>query len=1805
MLRFFTKNFFSFSIMSAILRKKARRNGLRKYLLDVLKQAEDSLKEDNCEQIQIVAIKNSLQKVSQELSSLDDEILSSLDPEEIEKDVSESMKLFEPVHLVEAKLDDRLNKITLISSEKAPSSAPSSSSSVNFRLPKFELPFFNGDPLCWQGFWDQFNASIHSNESIRDIDRFNYLKRYLKDEALSAVSGLSLCSENYLEAIKILQGRYGNEQVLIQAHMSSLWKLKKIRRKDDVKGLRKLYDDVENCVRNLKALKVDTPGYGSLLIPILRERLPDEILMMISRQFGDSVWTLEHLLKYFHQELRALENCIKSGSESSDPAKHFDFTASNLLSTADVRKCVFCFQSGHSSVKCRSVTNHRSRKEILRKYSRCFICLQKGHVASDCTLKYTCNRCQVGGHNISICPGKNDQQGSKTQNDSSEPSKTTAGHTYNTDKGILLQTAKATVLDIPGNNSATCRILFDSGSQRTYVDEKVAKFLKLKPIRSEKLLINTFGNIESFERNLDVVQVKVKHREKDLFVFIEALCVPSICSPLSNQSSHKAKYTHSHLSNLSLADEGVDELECNVELLIGLDYYHSFFSGQMRKGESGPVALESILGWVLSGPLSTKSCKSNSHCFEAHTMRCDVSYVSKKDDTIRNELSKFWQVEEVTCDNDVVNQFEKDIIHDGERYVTKLPFKPDHEPIPDNFEVCEARLKSLKRQLMKQNLQDAYQDIMTDYETKGIIERVPDKEIPCTEGMVHYLPHRPVIREDKETTKVRAVFDASCDVNGPSLNNCLYSGPNLLGKIFDILLRFRLNPIAILADIKQAFLNVSVSPEHRDFLRFLWQDENEETIIYRFLRVVFGLTSSPFLLNGTIRHHMHSYSSEDHEFVVRFLKDLYVDDVTTGCSTLHEGQIFYKKAMKRLSEAGFLLRKWVSNDPDLQRYFDTLSSGDKIEIENGDDISFFESQEGLIKHVDQNLKRVLGMGWDIVADEFVFEFDNFLSKGTSDKLTKRDILSISASLYDPLGFITPVTAYIKTIFQILCKDKLNWDDEVPNYVKVIWFEFMKALKSVNPLKIKRFSNVLPDENVKRFELHGFSDSSNLLYCAIVYLRVVLDDNEVKVFFISSKSKVAPLKTLSIPRLELLGCVLLTKLLKEILSAVEGRLEIDEIHCWTDSTVALHWINGKEKMWKPWVENRVIGIRRVVPREQWHHVSGNLNPADIPTRKIENLQDVFHGAWFKGPEFLLSRYFSLEDFDFSTDKDKALLEAKSSFLKHSLTTTTVTNTTKNVSISQVIDSTRFSSLSKLIRTTSWVLRFINNMKKKKKKESLFKETSISLTEYEEATQFWLKDEQNAIRKQSNFEKVKKSLRLFEDDDGLLRVQGRFMNSKMTRSQKFPLLLRNGSWFTSLVVINAHDRVLHHGVETTLAYIRAKYWIVKGRRVVKDILRKCVICIHFQGQCLKPPASPDLPDFRVCCERAFETCGVDFAGPLSVRQDCKDKNCSSSSFILLITCATSRAIHLELVPDLKVPAFLRAFRRFTARRGVPSTIVHDNAKTFRSVVVTNHMVQMGIKQKFILPASPWWGGFYERLVRSVKTALRKTLGRSFVSFEELQTILCDIEAVINSRPLVYKSDDDMDETLTPNHLIFGHNYQNPSRIADVPVDIISGGISKRVRYLRHLLTSYWKVFTSTYLNELRQAHSYRKNQATDVRKLLNGDVVLIKDDTPLPRNKWRMGKVMQLVTGKDGKVRGARLRVISKEGRHTTAYRPVQKLVPFEIIQEKASDRIPPIDADDQFSETVPKESHGIEHVRRIRRQAAVSGQYERRLREKYF
>ena len=1515
---------------TVLTRKVARRKGLRATAISLCKRIDDIVNEFTEEKrVNVMALQTTLLDTIQQLKELDDEICASMTPEDIELDVAETMEFYLHVNLTSTALGNIL--APLPSSAPIPSETSRASEKASVKLPKVIIQPFDGNPLHWQSFWDQYNSGVHEKEYLNPIDKFNYLKGYLRGIALSTVSGLELTNNNYESAIKLLRDRFGNEQVLINAHMETLLKIDPVRSMRDIGLLRKFYNDVENCVRNLKSLNYDSERL-SLMIPILNERLPNELRMIISRRFGGNKWSLETMLEFINEEVQARERCFSSSMIQNEQSRNHGNhkprigSADCLLNVNKSSGCVFCHEN-HSPSRCNNVTNCRTRVNILKKEGRCFLCLQHGHITKNCLSNYTCNRCGKQ-HHISLCM----KEKYKEQGDSEEnPSQTNAYCVKEENNGgILLQTAKAFVSKNVDERDVQTRFLFDSGSQRTYVTNELKERLNLETVRKEKLIINTFGHSKSELKELPVVKFFVRTFKG--IVAVEAITVPKICAPLVNQNSKYYLENYENFRPLKLADYTNGKTKLDVHVLIGLDYYYAFVTGEVvRNKNGGPTAINSKLGWILSGGHNSQNTESN--CMEIHTCR-----VNTENKLLCEELNKFWQVESIG-DNEnqnVLTSFKDTIKFNGERYVTELPFRPDHDQLPDNFAVAKQRLESLvdKRLRTDPALAAQYNDVFADYESKHIVERVPENEIACENA--YYLPHHPVVRQDKTTTKVRPVFDGSCNVHKPSLNEILYSGPNLLSKVFDLLLRFRTNYIALIADIQQAFLNVEVAEKDRDVLRFLWKENPTEKesklVIFRFLRVVIGLTCSPFLLNSTIKHHLETYEMMFPEITDILADDLYVDDLTTGVDSVTKGKELYETSKTIMKDGGFNLRKWMTNNHDLREYIDEIEKSNRNETN----------------------PKVLGIEWNTEKDTLIYRFDELLERAAELQPTKRNILRVSASFYDPLGLIAPITTKVKVLFQRCCQNKSDWDEPLEGELLTHWNELLNDLRTLQTFEIRRYLFCQPRHQIKSIELHGFCDSSKIAYAAVIYAKIRTNLG-VSVSLMSAKTKVAPLKPHSIPRLELLACVLLAKLTDCVAKAIDSRLNVDKIFAWSDSEIALCWLKSKLKQWKPWVENRVIYIRSIIPPDSWFHVSTAHNPSDIPTRP-KRVSEFNCKLWLNGPDFLHDVSFEPPEFHLNERSSDVLSEVKKC---HVMSNSLHIQSSHNHSqVHDIIDESKFNSLNKLVTTLGYVHRFVNKLLTRigKRDIATSSERELSTEEFKDAFDLLITNNQRKFQSnETYFKKLSASLKVFEDKDGRLRVQGRFgQNEKLTYDERYPLILPNDYHLTKLIVMDAHEKTLHQGIEATMNMMRQRFWIPKARRTIKSILRRCVICRRYQGKPINSPPTPNLPDYRFSASRAFQHIGFDHAGPLYIRTG---KQSTAKAYVLLLTCATTRAVHFELSPDLKAPAFIRAFKRFCSRRGVPTIVVHDNFKTFKSSHVKRFMRHERIESKPILPKSPW--------------------------------------------------------------------------------------------------------------------------------------------------------------------------------------------------------------------------------------------------------
>ena len=385
-------------------------------------------------------------------------------------------------------------------------------------------------------------------------------------------------------------------------------------------------------------------------------------------------------------------------------------------------------------------------------------------------------------------------------------------HISNNASSVLLQIAQTFVCR-PDNEQLglNAYVILYSCSQISYITSQAREKLNLPTIGKETLLIKTFGDNSASVKECDVVQLCVRTLD----------VVPVIC-PVSNQQSQSTLECYPYLQRLQLACDTSDSV--SVDVLIGADYYWSFFTGNIIKGDPyGPVALETNLGWVLSVPSVcsrlTRSCTVN--LSSTHVLKIESTQVSD----MKDDLQKFWDLETLSIkkhETSVYDKFPNDITFTGERYQVKLPFKDNHPMLPDNYTVALRRLTTTIKKLKNQpEILKQYDDVIRKQLQSGVVEIVPQDQIPQP-GDVHYLPHRTVVRLDRDTTKVRVVYDASSKVFGPSLNDCLYIGPSLNPLLFYIFLRFRAHEVALTADVEKAVLNIEIDPEHRNFVRFLW-----------------------------------------------------------------------------------------------------------------------------------------------------------------------------------------------------------------------------------------------------------------------------------------------------------------------------------------------------------------------------------------------------------------------------------------------------------------------------------------------------------------------------------------------------------------------------------------------------------------------------------------------------------------------------------------------------------------------------------------------------------------------------------------------------------------------------------------------------------------------------------------------------------------------------------------------------------------------------------------------------------------------
>ncbi|XP_065054025.1 uncharacterized protein LOC135682870 [Rhopilema esculentum] len=584
-----------------------------------------------------------------------------------------------------------------------------------------------------------------------------------------------------------------------------------------------------------------------------------------------------------------------------------------------------------------------------------------------------------------------------------------------------------------------------------------------------------------------------------------------------------------------------------------------------------------------------------------------------------------------------------------------------------------------------------------------------------------------------------------------------------------------------------------------------------------------------------------------------------------------------------------------------------------------------------------------------------------------------------------------------------------------------------------------------------------------------------------------------------------------------------------------------------------VEDHLNEIRQLAPKNYWRYCPSDQNPSDIASRGIKCTKIVENELWWLGPKFLRSSeatWPNVLSYDIAKKgMSNELNELKGTNKESVMALLVYTKSKPSLKLQDLIQCERYSSLQRLLRVTAYILRFIKNLKSKLNQDSIETKQMLSLDEIEKARELWINEVQSYIPQETDFEKSSNLLGLFYDDKGIIRCKGRIENADLPYETRFPILLPRKHHFTDLVIWESHIIVKHNGLRETLNEVRASFWIIKGRQKVKKIISKCVHCKKIEGRAYGTQVAPALPEFRVSDTYAFSKIGVDFAGPLYVKDIyAKDTN-MNKCYIALFTCANSRAVHLELVPDLEGESFIRCLKRLIGRRGIPSLIVSDNGKTFKDAKVHSfiHSRRVQFEWKFNVPLASWWGGFFEICVRLVKRCLKKSLGNAKLTYEELETELIEIEGVLNSRPLTYVYNELGEVPLTPAHLFMGRRLLDRTSCGEEETGSEVLKLSKRSRYLASVIDKFRKSWKREYLTSLREFHNCGKQTTLGINI---GDIVYVHE-SKLPRQRWRMAKVTKLLPGKDGVVRAVELLTSNSAKKHITIKRPIQKLYPIEI------------------------------------------------------
>lgn len=1359
--------------------------------------------------------------------------------------------------------------------------------------------------------------------------------------------------------------------------------------------------------------------------------------------------------------------------------------------------------------------------------------------------------------------------------------------------------------------------LLDSGSEVTLCHEILQEKLGASGMKFNFTLSGMTGSTRVESEQIDLVVMSM-----DESVSVELSNVRTVKDmPISENCIAKRKDLENwpHLCDIELQQLDVG----GVMLVIGLkEKPNLFLPMECRVGRDGePVAVRYSLGWTVIGPVGggdytadrsanfLRLVENSVNCTSGLDLKDRVSHDGSRvdiafpegtdngdrgirivpgeiyaesvcaiketgnrslmdeidsqaqDEQLNRQLERLWKTDFENCevetkvcasleDKRALEVMEKSLRMVDGHFQVALPWRCDPPYLPNNKAVAERRGLLLKKRLQRDEaLFERYKTAMAEYIEKGHAERIPKEQLQVKDRPVWYLPHHPVTHPLKPD-KVRVVYDCAARYGGTSLNQQLLQGPDQTNQLVGVLSRFRQESVGVVADVEGMFLQVLVEPKDCDALRFLWWPDGNlsgEMEEYRMVKHLFGATSSPSVANFCLRKTADSCGGElETEAAETVKRNMYVDDMMKSTSTNEKAIVLVAQLRELLSRGGFRLTKWYSN---AREVLTTIPESERAKSVVNLDLEKLPTETAL------------GLKWNTEEDKFVWEASEKILQVVNQRpTTRRGMVSAIYSLFDPLGFIAPYTMKAKLMLQTLSRKRLGWDDLIEETERTQWKRWLDDLPKLGEIQVDRCFKPREFDKLDEAQLHLFSDASRQGYAAVGYLRLKDASNQIHCAFVMGKARLAPIREISIPRLELTAAVISVKLSKMIREELD--VSIQRVYYWTDSMSVLKCINNESKRFHTFESNRLTVIHNGSSPSEWHYVNRDDNPADDGSKGLKLDGMLNNNRWLKGPKFLWqdeSHWPGSIEIPALTDDDPEVRKEAQIY----------TATAQ----SHVLDTlvSRYSSWWKLKIAVAWLLRYRKYLQAKvelrnknllissdvlaiSKESPLLECGYLKVIELQEAEGEILKRVQ-----QESFPKVmeilssarnykggncikrvlqKAGVSLYQLNpqlmEGFLRVGGRLVNAPLAYERKHPIILPYKHQVTHLIIKHYHESLGHMGQESVLSSLRETFWVIKGRSAVRRVLRSCV-------DCQRRKASPgeqfmsSLPSDRLTPDKPpFTYVGVDYFGPFEV----KHGRSREKRYGCLFTCLTTRAVHIEMAHSLDTDSMVNALRRFISIRGYPEQIRSDRGTNFTRAdkelketieewnqkKIDHVCSQKGIQWIFNPPAASHMGGIWERMIRSVRQILRAILKEQIVSDEVLSTVMAEVVNVLNSRPLTRNSDSPQDDQpLTPNHLL--HLRPCPA----LPSNVFSkddNNCKRAWRQAQYLANVFWRRWTREYLPTLQERRKWNETR----RNLKVGDLVLLTDES-FPRGKWPLGRVLEVVVSRDGLIRTAKVKTSS--------------------------------------------------------------------------